>query len=182
MALMGCLLGEMGDKSQSLVQALAKRFERNSAVIAGILAAAVANAAIAACAGALIGPMLGGNARLLFLALAILFLGIGMMWPVKSPELLEGWRVGPFLTATLGVFILGFGEGGQFLILGLSARTAEPVLAAVGGAVGVTAALIPAVLLRDSFTALPLRAIRQVGGVIMLVTAFILTVQALELA
>ncbi len=76
-ALLGCLLGEIGDKSQLLVLALATRYDRNGAVIAGIVAAAIANAAISAFAGAWIGPMLGADARLLFLALATLFLGVG---------------------------------------------------------------------------------------------------------
>ena len=82
-ALLGCLLGEMGDKSQWLVLALATRYDRNRAVIAGIIVAALANAAISAFAGAWIGPMLGPDARLLFLALATLFLGIGLLWRVS---------------------------------------------------------------------------------------------------
>ncbi|HEX7741735.1 MAG TPA: TMEM165/GDT1 family protein, partial [Sphingobium sp.] len=77
-ALIGCLLGEMGDKSQLLVLALAVRYRRNGALIAGIAVAAVANAAVAAVAGGFLSPMLGSSARLLFLALAVLFLAIGM--------------------------------------------------------------------------------------------------------
>ena len=181
-ALIGCLLGEMGDKSQLLTLALATRFQRNLALIAGVATACVANAAVAAGAGAFIGPMLGSDARLLFLALSLLFLGIGMLWRVKQPDMLASWPTGPFLTAALGLFILGFGEGTQFVILGIATRTADPAMAAVGGAIGTAAALVPIILLREQFMKLPLRAIRMIGGVIMLIIALSLSVQALGVA
>ncbi|MDI1294358.1 MAG: TMEM165/GDT1 family protein, partial [bacterium] len=142
-ALLGCLLGEIGDKSQLLVLALATRFNRNGAVIAGIVVAAIANAALSATAGAFLAPMIGADARLLFLALSLLFLGVGMLWPVKVPDPLADWPIGAFLTTMLGLFILGFGDGPQFLILGIATRTGDPVLAAIGGAIGVILAATP---------------------------------------
>lgn len=181
-ALLGCLLGEMGDKSQLLVLALATRYDRDGAVIVGIIAAAIANAAISACAGAWIGPMLGADARLLFLALAILFLGVGLLWRVSTPDMLDGWPSGAFLTTALGLFILGFGDGPQFLILGIATRTGDPALAGIGGAIGVIAALVPVVLLRGQLLALlPLRAIRRAGGVVLLVTGAMLALSATSL-
>ena len=41
LALLGCLLGEIGDKSQLLVLALATRYGRDGAIIAGIIVAAI---------------------------------------------------------------------------------------------------------------------------------------------
>lgn len=182
-ALLGCLLGEIGGKGPWLVLALAQRFQRNGMVIAGIVAAAIANAAIGAVAGAFLAPMLGSDARLLFLALALIFLGIGMVWPVRPPDPLANWRLGPFLTSALGLFILGFGEGAQFLILAVATRTASPLLAATGGAIGIIAALVPAVLLRDQlFRAVPLRGIRLGGGMLMLLIGLAVAVHALHLA
>ncbi|PJG48193.1 hypothetical protein CAF53_08030 [Sphingobium sp. LB126] len=182
-ALLGSLVGEIGDKGQLLALALAARFQRNGAVIAGVAAAAIANAAIGAAAGAFLAPMLGSDARLLFLALALIFLGGGMLWPVGQPDVLANWRLGPFLTTALGLFILGFGDGAQFLILGIAVRTADPSLAATGGAIGIIAATVPVVLFRDRlFKALPLRVIRRGGGVLMLVIGLAVTVSALHLA
>ncbi|MGJ8479867.1 TMEM165/GDT1 family protein [Sphingobium yanoikuyae] len=164
-ALLGCLFGEIGDKGQLLVLALAHRYQRDGAIIAGVAVAAIVNAALSAAAGAWIGPMLGHDARLLFMALSLLFLGVGLLWPVKMPDTLDDWRIGPFLTTALGVFILGFGDGPQFLILGIATRTADPALAAIGGAIGVIAASVPVILMRDRFlSVLPVRAIRLVGG------------------
>lgn len=181
-ALLGCLIGEIGDKSQLLALALATRFNRNGAVIAGIVVAAIANAAISATAGAYIGPMLGSDARLLFLALSLLFLGLGLFWPMKAPDPLDGWKIGAFLTTALGLFILGFGDGPQFLILGLATRTADPALAAIGGAIGIIAACVPVVLLRDLLlAALPIRAIRLCGGGVLLLAGAITALSALAL-
>ncbi|WP_375195459.1 TMEM165/GDT1 family protein [Sphingobium sp.] len=180
--LLGCLLGEMGDKGQWLLLALSTRFQRTGALIAGIAFAAAANAALGAVAGGFLAPMLGSDARLLFLALALLFLAGGMAWPVKRPDPLANWRIGPFLTAALGLFILGFGDGAQFLILGVAARTADPVLAATGGAIGMFAAWLPVILLREQlFRVLPLRAIRLAGALLFLLGAMGAAISALHL-
>ncbi|ANI77809.1 MULTISPECIES: TMEM165/GDT1 family protein [Sphingobium] len=182
-ALLGCFLAEIGDKNQLLVLALAARFGRDGAMIAGIFIAAAANAAIAAAAGAFLAPMLGSDARLLFLALALLFLGIGLLWPVKPPDPLVGWPTGPLLTSALGLFILGFGDGSQFLILGIATRTADPILAGIGGALGVATALVPAVLLRERLLrVVPVRAIRYGGAAVTLILAAALAISALQLA
>ncbi|MCP1469893.1 putative Ca2+/H+ antiporter (TMEM165/GDT1 family) [Sphingobium sp. OAS761] len=182
LALLGCLVGEIGDKSQFLLLALATRYDRNRAVIAGLLVATFANAAISAAAGAWIGPMLGADARLLFLALSLLFLAVGLFWPVKAPDPLAGWPTGAFLTTMLGLFILQFGDGPQFLILGIAARGGDPVLAAVGGAIGIVAACVPVVILRDRILRLlPLRAIRLAGGTILFVAGALTALTALSL-
>lgn len=181
-ALLGCFLGEMGDKGQSLLAALSARFGWTRAVIAGAAVAVLANAVIAAAMAAFLIPMLGSDARLLFLALAVLFLGVAMLWRVKAPDPLADWPTGPFVTAALGLFILGFGEGSQFLILGIATRTADPVLAAAGGATGMMAALVPAILLRDGLVRHgAIRAVRRGAGVLMLLIALMLGVTALGL-
>lgn len=181
LAFTGCLLAEMGGKSQLLLLALAKRFDRDGAVIAGIIVGAIASAAISAIAGAWIAPMLGSDARLMFMALAWWFMGAGMVWPVKAPDPLDGWPTGAFFTSYLGLFILCFGEGSQFLILGVATRTAEPVLAGIGGTIGVIAALMPVVIMRDSFFALPVQAIRWVGAGMAILAGFVTVLTALRL-
>lgn len=182
LGLLGCLLGEIGDKSQLLVLALAIRYDRDRAVIAGIIVAAIVNAAISATAGAYLGPMLAANARLLFLALAVLFLSVGLLWRVKAPDPLSGWPTGAFLTTAIGLFILGFGDGPQFLILGIATYSGNPVLAALGGAIGVIAASVPVVVLRDRlFALLPVRPIRLTGGIMLLLAGAVMGLSALSL-
>ena len=179
LALLGCLLGEIGDKSQWLVLALATRYNRDGPILAGIAVAAAANAAVSAVAGAWIGPMMSADARLLFLALSVVFLGAGMLWRVKAPDPLDGWHIGPFLTSALGLFILGFGDGPQFLTLGIVTRTGDPVLAAIGGAAGVFAALAPVVLLRERILASQaIGIVRRAGGALLLVAGATLGLSA----
>lgn len=182
LALLGCLACELGDRSQLLALALSTRYRRTGAVLAGLGIAAIANAALSAAAGGLLSTMISPDARLLFLAVALLFAGGAMMIPARMPDTLARWRTGPFLTSALGLFILGFGEGSPFLVAAIAARTADPLMAGAGGAAGIIAAGAPVVLLRGRyFTALPLRTIRRAGGLLFLVAASWLASGALHL-
>jgi putative Ca2+/H+ antiporter (TMEM165/GDT1 family) len=166
-ALLACLIVEMGDRCQLLSLALAVRHRPQGAVIGGILIAAFANAIIAAAAGGFLAPMLGLDARKLFFGLALAMAGTGLLTAVKRPDLLTGWRIGALPTSALGLFILGFGNGAQFLALAISVRTADPIFSAIGSGLGVSLACVPVVLLRQHFfAALPLKWIRRVGGIL----------------
>jgi putative Ca2+/H+ antiporter (TMEM165/GDT1 family) len=181
-ALLACLLGEMGDRSQMLCATLAERFRRDSVIIAGMVMAVAANAALSAFAGNLIAHLLAPNARNLFLALGFLAGGVSMLMPTKAPDALENWRIGAFGTSTLGLFILGFGESAQFLIAGISAAWADPVFAGIGGALGIITACTVAIILRSTLaTLLPLRLIRRGAAIVFLLTGGIAAVRALGL-
>ncbi|CAN5431668.1 hypothetical protein BH10PSE12_BH10PSE12_37960 [soil metagenome] len=179
MALLLCLLAEMGDRCQLLGLAFAVRYGRAMAIMAGIVVAAFANATLSAVAGSLLAPMLGADARTLFLALALLVSGASLVMRVKAPDPLAGWRIGPFLTSALGVFILAFGNGAQFLTVAVTVRTGDPVMTAIGAALGVTLAMLPAVLFRAQFFAhAPLRLIRRAGGGVLILIGAVLALGA----
>lgn len=179
---MGCLAGTLGDKSQRLVLALANRFHADGILILAILIASAANAGIAVAGAAAIAPLLGADARLLFLALALLFMGVGMVWRAGQPDRLEGWRTGPFLTGLLGVFIIQFGDSQSFLTLGLAVHTGDGVLAVIGGTLGTTLGLAPVVIGREKFlAALPLATIRPVLGCVALLFGAACALSALRL-
>lgn len=181
-ALLACLLGEMGDRSQMLCVALAERFRRDSLIIAGMIVATACNAALSAFAGNMIAHLLAPNARNLFLALGFLAGGITMLMPTKAPDALAGWRIGAFGTSALGLFILGFGESAQFLIIGIAAAWADPVFAGIGGALGIIIACTLAVMLGSTLaTLLPLRLIRRGAAMLFLLTGGIAAVRALGL-
>ena len=70
----------------------------------------------------------------------------------------------------------------NFLILGITTHSGNPVLAAMGGAIGVIAASVPVVLLRDRiFAILPIRAIRLGGAALLLLVGAMLALSALAL-
>ena len=93
----------------------------------------------------------------------------------KQPNPLAGWRTGAFITTSLGLLILGFADGAQFVIAGVATRTADPVMAAIGGALGVFAACLPVALLRQPVPGSAWSTIvrRTGGGMLMSVGAIL---------
>lgn len=181
-ALVVAALAQVGDKPAWLAAMLADRYRGPGAVIVAALLALAAAGSIAATLGALLAPKLTPEAKQLMLALALLLQGGGAVWPVKAPERLDGWRLGAFPTALLGLFILLFGDGVQFVVLALAARTPVPLLAAVGATIG---GLVPiaaaAVLGEQGWNALPLVTARRVIGALFVLAALWLGLGALRL-
>ena len=130
-AIVAAALGQLGDKTAWLVAILSDRYAPGRVIAAAALALLAAGG-IAAAGGALIAPRLTPEAKQLFLAMALLLQGGGAFFPVKPPERLSGWRIGAVATTLLGLFILAFGDGVQFIVVTLAARTPFPALAAVG--------------------------------------------------
>ena len=181
-ALVAAVLAGIGDKPAWLAAILADRYRRPGVVIAAAAIALAAASGLAATFGGVLGPKFTPEAKQLMLALALLLQGGGGFWPVKSPERLDGWRLGAFATSLLGLFILAFGDGVQFIVLTLAARTPLPWLAAIGGAAGTLAVVVPAALLGErGWTALPLARARQVIAALFLLAGAVLTMQALAL-
>lgn len=180
-ALLVCLLCEVGGANQQLTLALARRFDRDSPVVAGIACAAFANAAISATSGWFISTMISADARSLFLALSLLFAGAGLMVAAKRPDELSGWRTGAFTTTALGLFILGFADGAQFVILGIATRTGDPIMATIGGGLGVFVACLPVALLRQPVPPRLSTIVRRVGGGVLLLIGAALGLSAVKL-
>ena len=181
-AFIAAALAEMGDKSPWLAAILTARFGKPGAVVLGIVVAATLASAISAIAGALVQPTLTPNARLLFLALALIFSGVSGFLALKQPDPLSGWKIGAFATTALGLFILQFGEGTQFLVAGLAVNAKLPAMAAIGATLGICAVTIPMALagavLRDR---LPIRTMRIAPAILFLVTGIWAAVSALRL-
>lgn len=163
------VLSQLGERPATLTAILADRFRRPVLVaLAAGLAHAIGNGAAAA-AGMAIAPAMSPNAQALFLAVALVFGGLGGLWPVKAPDRLERWRLGPFLTPLLGVLILAFGERTQFFTLALATR-GQPWLAAVGATLGAFAvAFVAATLGERGWGAIRFGWLRIAASVLFLV-------------
>ena len=181
-ALVAGALASVGDRPAWLAAILADRL-RSATVVAVAAALALALASgIAATAGAIVAPRMTPEASLLMLALSLLLQGGGALARVRPPERLEGWRIGRFPTAFLGLFILVFGEGLQFVVFALAARSTLPWLAAVGAAAGAAVVLGGAAMVGErDWLALPLRRVRVAVGALFLLAGAVLALQALAL-
>jgi putative Ca2+/H+ antiporter (TMEM165/GDT1 family) len=181
-ALVAAALAQVGDRPAWLASILSDRYRAPGLVIAAAAAALLGAGLLAAAAGALLAPRLTPEAKQLFLALALLFQGVGVLFPVKPPDRLAGWRLGAAPTSLLGLFILAFGDGVQFIVLALAARAQLPWLAAIGATIGSLAVIAPAAILGETgWTALPLVALRRIIGVVFVLAALGLGLSALRL-
>lgn len=170
----GLALG-VGDRTSWLAALLADRGKSPLTILlAAALAFGLGNAA-AAQAGLLM-PRMSPNAADLLLALALGFAGAGAIWGSKRPDSFARWP------AFLGLFVLGFGEGMQFVTFALANRAETPAFAAVGATLGTLAALAPAAVLGEAaWTRLPLRPVRLASGAILLTLAMVLAAGALRI-
>jgi putative Ca2+/H+ antiporter (TMEM165/GDT1 family) len=181
-ALVAAAFAQVGDRPAWLASILADRYRAPGLVIAAAAVALLGAGLLAAAAGALLAPRLTPEARQLFLALALLFQGGGALFPVKPPDRLAGWRLGAALTSLIGLFILAFGDGVQFIVLALAARAQLPWLAAVGAMLGSLAVIAPAAILGEAgWTGLPLVTLRRIIGVLFVLAAIGLGLSALRL-
>lgn len=181
-SLVAAFLAEWGDKTQLLVIALATRFQRPGAVLAGVILAALANSAIAAIGGSLLVNFITLRALSLLVALALIFAGGAALFRDNTPDMGGTWRVGAFLTTLGCFFLLEFGDKTQFVTAGLAAQFNAPAFAAAGATVGIAAASAPAALLGDGLAkALPLRRIRFGLGILFLLIGLYVALSALRL-
>jgi putative Ca2+/H+ antiporter (TMEM165/GDT1 family) len=177
-------LAEFGDKTQLLAIALAARYRKPGAVLAGIAVAALANSLLAAWGGVLINGMITLRAISLLVAVALASAGISGLIRQKNPgDMGSTWRTGAFVTSAACFFLLEFGDKTQFLTAAFAARYDSFLLAAAGASAGVIVANIPAVALAERMPkAVPLKRIRLWTSVLFLIAALFVGVPALRLA
>ena len=176
------LLAEWGDKTQLLVVALAARFGRPGAVMAGVALAALANCAIAGLFGGYISDAITPRALSLLVAVALLFAGVAGVLRSGASEIGAGWKTGAFLTALGGFFLLEFGDKTQFLTFALAAQYDAAALAAAGATAGVIAANAPAAVLGARFGEIvPVRAVRLGIAGLFLFVGVLVAINALRL-
>jgi putative Ca2+/H+ antiporter (TMEM165/GDT1 family) len=181
-AIVAAALAQIGDRPAWLAAILADRYRAAWTIVVASTLALLGAGVLAAAAGAMLAPRLTPDAKLLMFALALLFQGAGGFTRVKMPDRLDGWRLGAWATGVLGLFILAFGDGVQFIVATLAARSTLPWLAAVGAAVGSMAVIAPAALMGEArWTALPLRPVRMVASAVLLLAGAVIALTALQL-
>ena len=170
-ALIVAALAQIGDRIPWLAAVLADRYRKPLLIVAMAALALAAAGAIAAIFGAMLAPRLTPEAKQLFVAISLVLLGTGIVGKVKPPDRLDGWRLGAAATSLLGLFILAFGDGIQFVVLALAARSTMPWLAVVGAVVGSLVPVTTAAILGErDWLALPQLWARRVIALLFLVS------------
>lgn len=127
---------EMGDKTQLLAFSLASRFRKPWVVMAGILAATLANHALASSVGTWVSSHV--PPRVMAAVLAATFIGFGL-WTLKPDTLEESEkppRFGPFLTTTILFFLAEMGDKTQLATVAMAARYQSVLQVTAGTTLG----------------------------------------------
>ncbi|MGF7148034.1 putative Ca2+/H+ antiporter (TMEM165/GDT1 family) [Sphingomonas zeicaulis] len=164
-------LAEIGDKTQLLAILLATRFKRPWPIIAGILAATLANHALAALVGSEVAALI--DARWFRYAVAISFI-VMAVWTLvpDSDEGLDrpGRSAGAFVTTIIAFFIVEMGDKTQIATVALAAQFRTLLWVTLGTTIGMMIANIPAVLLGEAvLRRVPMTAIRVVAAATFLI-------------
>jgi putative Ca2+/H+ antiporter (TMEM165/GDT1 family) len=164
-------LAEIGDKTMLLAVILAARFQKSWPVIWGILAATLANHALAAALGVFAGGFLQGPWVRWVLGAAFLGFAAWTLIPDKYEETKETKASGGvFLTTLVAFFLVEMGDKTQLATIALGTRFGSVFAVAAGTTLGMMLVNVPAVFIGQAAAGrLPLKAIR-----IMAATAFAL--------
>jgi Ca2+/H+ antiporter, TMEM165/GDT1 family len=173
-------VAEMGDRTQLLALMLAARYRRPWPILAGILAATVANHAAAALIGQRLGRAL--TPRILAAAVGVSMIAMAL-WTLKPDTLEEAapgaTRRGAFLATLIGFFIAEIGDKTQIATLALAAAYRNLFAVVAGTTTGMLLANAPVVFFGKAFAArLPLRPIRYLASALFLVLGIFFLISA----
>jgi Ca2+/H+ antiporter, TMEM165/GDT1 family len=166
-------LAEIGDKTMLLAIVLAARLRAPWAILAGILAATLANHALAAFVGREVAGLLEAPWFRVAVALGFIAMAAWTLVPDKLDED-EGKAVrsagGAFLTTLISFFLVEMGDKTQVATIALAAQYRAVLEVAAGTTLGMMLANTPAVLFGDRIVErISLKATRMAGALLFLV-------------
>lgn len=183
LALVLGLLLEQGAASQKRVSQLGDSAIPARRLLPGLIVIVLLNAALAATLGALVADLIGPDARLLFLAIALLIGGLGLLFAMIRWPREQDSRPFRHPLSTMGLLALRrSGENGSLAVTGIAVFTGAPVLTAAGAVLGGIAALLPAYMLGRRYErVVPLRVMQGIAGTIMISAGMVCAAGALRL-
>ncbi len=157
-------VAEIGDKTQLLAIMLAARFRQPWPIMAGILAATLANHALAAAVGAAASQLLEGAWFRWAVAGGFLLMAAWALVPDR-PETPQLGRRSVFWTTLLAFFLVEMGDKTQVATALLAAQHQQPVPVTLGTTLGMMLANAPAVWLGERVVRrVPLARVRAVAA------------------
>lgn len=165
-------IAEMGDKTQLLALVLAARFHKPWPIVLGILAATLANHALAGAVGAWVTTFMGPQVLRWVLGACFIAMAIWMLIPDKldEDETATVSRWGVFGTTLVAFFLAEMGDKTQIATVVLAAKYNAYLWVVAGTTLGMMLANAPVVWLGERITRLvPLRIVHMVSAAIFLV-------------
>jgi Ca2+/H+ antiporter, TMEM165/GDT1 family len=159
-------IAEIGDKTQLLAMILAARYRRPLPIILGILAATLANHALAAWAGAVVAGWLGPEAMRWILGGLFVAMAAWCLIPDRqddAPSAASG--AGAFAATAIAFFLVEIGDKTQIATVGLAARFNDLIAVTAGTTIGMMIANVPAVLFGEALAQkVPLKLVRALAA------------------
>ena len=175
-------LAEIGDKTQLLALILAARFRKPWPIIAGIIAATLANHAAAGAVGAWVGSFFSDSTLHWILAASFTATALWTLVPDKmDDDENPARRFGPFLTTLIAFFLAEIGDKTQVATVMLAAQYPYLIMVIIGTTLGMLIANVP-VVLAGNFAAdkLPLTLIRRLAATAFFVLAIVAVYSAMK--
>lgn len=176
-------LAEIGDKTQLLALILAARFRKPWPIIAGIIAATLANHAAAGAVGAWVSSFFSETVLHWILAASFAATALWTLVPDKmdDDENSAARRFGPFLTTLIAFFLAEIGDKTQVATVMLAAQYPHLIMVILGTTLGMLIANVP-VVLAGNFAAekLPLTLIRRLAAAAFFVLAIVAVYSAMK--
>ena len=163
-------LAEIGDKTQLLAIVLATRFRRPLPIVLGILAATLANHALAAFVGERASALLDGTWFRHAVAASFILMAAWTLIPDTFDEdTQKPARFGAFLTTLVAFFFVEMGDKTQIATVALGAQFHSVAWVTAGTTLGMMIANVPAVLLgNELIRRVPLKVVRTVAALLFL--------------
>lgn len=159
-------LAEIGDKTQLLAFILAAKFRKPIPIIAGILAATLANHAFAGALGTWVTSLVAPETMRWILGLSFMGMALWTLIPDKFDE--DEARLakyGVFVTTLIAFFLAEMGDKTQVATVALAAQYQDLVAVVAGTTLGMMIANVPAVLLGDRIAdRMPVRVVHTVAA------------------
>ena len=175
-------LAEIGDKTQLLALILAARFRKPWPIIAGIVAATLANHAAAGAVGAWFGSFFSNAGLHWILSASFTATALWTLVPVKmDDDVSTARKFGPFLTTLIAFFLAEMGDKTQVATVMLAAQYPDLWLVIIGTTAGMLIANVP-VVLAGNFAAdkLPLTLIRRLAASAFFILAIVAVYKAMQ--
>jgi putative Ca2+/H+ antiporter (TMEM165/GDT1 family) len=176
-------LAEIGDKTQLLALILAARFRKPWPIIAGIIAATLANHAAAGAVGAWVSSFFSETVLHWILAASFAATALWTLVPDKmdDDENSAARRFGPFVTTLIAFFLAEIGDKTQVATVMLAAQYPHLIMVILGTTLGMLIANVP-VVLAGNFAAekLPLTLIRRLAAAAFFVLAIVAVYSAMK--